>query len=137
MTYYYKFESGEYSDYREAWYGHPKKLTYNQIAVMLREALPEIVQRMKHWDKIKADECQRLFGTKEWPYPDHCKTPEQKKKFYAWRDRWSGFNFEDEWLKAIGMRALQPYKEIDTLDDIHDERSALAFLTALEQKVVK
>ena len=118
MTYYYKFESGSYSDYTEAWYGHPKRLSYDQIAVMLRKALPAAVQRMKEWDKNKTDECQILFGTREWPYPDYVKTPEQKKQFFAWRDKWRGFNFEDEWLKAIGMRALQPYKEIDTLDNI-------------------
>ena len=136
MTY-YKFESGNYSDYREVWYSHTQKLSYDQIAVMLREALPAVVQRREEWDKNKADECQRLFGTRDWPCPDHIKTQEQQKQFFAWCDKWGKFDFMGEWLKAIGMSRLQPYKEIDTLDNIYDERSAQAFLNVLERKEAK
>ncbi len=137
MTYYYKFESGEYSDYRESWYTHPKKLSYDQISVMLRKALPAVVQRMEEWNKNKTDECERLFGTREWPYPAHVKTPEQKKQFFTWRDKWVLFDLMGGWLKEIGMSRIQPYKEIDTLDYIYDERRAMAFLNALEKKVQK
>jgi hypothetical protein len=56
MTYYYKLESGAYSDYRESWYSHAQKLSYRQISAMLREALPAVVQRMRNWNKNKMDE---------------------------------------------------------------------------------
>lgn len=109
MSYVYMFSDGSYSDYRERWLTHPKMMSKKGIREAIKEAYPVALALHKRLQKRQWDECERLFGQREWPY--HGKFQGKRgtyKQFASWRDRYE-FNLPDLVLRKAGFTYLEPH----------------------------
>lgn len=106
----YRLSASDYDSYDHIEFESDETLAWDEIFERLKAARPAALAEYRRRDAQQWDECEALFGIREWPYSGkfigRTGTVEQ---FEAWRDRWSPLLRElPILLEAAGFRVWEP-----------------------------
>ena len=86
--YYYLLSEGEYEDYFCLWFAHPEKLSEDEAIAKILAKYQEAKADVENLEGQMWDECEQLFGTREYPNFGLPGIKGTRKDLKIWDEKW-------------------------------------------------